>query len=650
MKQKERLFTKEMWVYFIAFLATTFVDLFFIPDFFVFLLLLIFAVAMACIVIVKMFTQIRLIRAAKALSQTWERMEKYINSQSIATVVTDRKERIVWGNPAFCTLSGVFDVGGNLCRRLPALRRQYNNRYLDINGVRYLKEKTPVTLDKREYHIYRFIDEDRAVEAATLYRTVLGVVMIVQIDNYDDLLRAVKKEEHYNLVMRIEGLIAEAVNGASGLYQQFARDKYLCVFERKYLSGFMADKFSILDRVKHIETTGPVKPTLSIGVGVRDTLKESYNTAVDALDMALGRGGDQAVLREKNGFKFYGGAHQAPEIRVRVRARMFAKNLRNRMEQCDKVFLVGHKKPDLDCLGAAMGLFACARYLDKRAYIVLERTGNDAVEELVAEMRRNPDYKNAILTPLEAERQLTGQSTVVLLDTQIRSHALAPELIDKTDNLVIIDHHLRGTEHIEKAAMIYHEPYASSASEMVCELVEYFTDNTCLKPLEAQALLAGITIDTKSFSLKTGARTFEAASYLKRIGADTTSIRHLFQDDLRMFTARSNVVQHAAIDQGIAVGVCPKDFPSAQLLAAQSADALLGIRGINASFVLCESNGTIIISGRSIGPINVQMILEKLGGGGHATIAGAQVSGSMEEVKHRLKQAIEEYRKEGTKK
>jgi c-di-AMP phosphodiesterase-like protein len=281
-------------------------------------------------------------------------------------------------------------------------------------------------------------------------------------------------------------------------------------------------------------------------------------------------------------------------------------------------------------------------------HVVLDRE-NAAIDALVAEIKADPDYKNLLIKPEDAEKLMDPSAMLIVVDTQIASYTLAPALLKKAQTLVVIDHHLKGTSHIETATLYYHEPYASSTAELVTEIVQYFSDRINLKPIEAEALLAGITIDTKGFSFKTGVRTFEAASFLRKVGADTTSIRHLFQDDLETFNERARVVQSAQMAApGIAVSVAPKDTLSPELLAAQAADALIGIRGINASFVLCESGDKIVISGRSLGQINVQRVLEKLGGGGHLTIAGAQLAVGMEEAKSKLLDAIAEYLKESS--
>lgn len=586
--------------------------------------------------------------AAEVVAQKTENINKYVNSIFLPFAVTEKNGDIVWYNPAFQILAGSYAHEKNIFSMFNHMGKLDKDKKITIQDRKYSREQNEVLLKNKTYYVFRLIDEEKYVEASDLYKIVLGVVMHIQIDNYEDLMRAILKEEHYGIVAEVEKIVAKTAINVHGFYQQYAKDKFVMVFERRYLANLMQNKFDILNEIKRIPTAHNVKPTLSIGVGVGRSFESSNDHANNALDLALGRGGDQAVIKEKKEYRFYGGGQQAPEKRARVRSRMFSAALRNLMEQCENMVIMGHKVPDLDSLGSAMGLYACARHLGKKAYIVLDRE-NAAIDALVSEIKLDSEYKNMLITPTEAEKLLEANSLLIVVDTQIATHTIAPGLLEHERTLVVIDHHLRGTSHIEKATLLYHEPYASSTAELITEIVQYFSDRIKLKPIEAEALLAGITIDTKGFSFKTGVRTFEAASFLRKIGADTTSIRHLFQDDLKTFTARAEVVRAAQLlGNGIAVSVCPKGTPNPELLAAQAADSLIGIRGITASFVLCESGKMIVISGRSLGQINVQRVLEKIGGGGHSTIAGAQLNCDMDQAREILTGAINEYLKEIT--
>ncbi len=586
--------------------------------------------------------------AAHILTACSDQIDKYVNAVTMPTVITRKNGMIGWHNPAFSLLAGMRCEGRNIHRVFPELAKPAADKKVRIDGTTYLKEVIPARYGGKEYMICRLIDVNNTYEASDLSRNVMSAVCHIQVDNYGDLLRGTAQTDHAKIDAEIDGIVSSQAENIRGVYQKYDKDKYLMFFERRYLSSLMQGKFNLLNEVKNIKTGNmAIVPTLSVGTGVGNTPAEANRNASAALELALGRGGDQAVIKDESGYKFYGGGQQAIEKRTRIKARMFAQALKNLMEQCEEVILMGHTVPDLDAMGAALGIYACARQAGKKAFIVLDKP-NGAIQGLVDEMRRDPDYRDVLITPAEAERILDDQVMVVVVDTQIENFTIAPALVKQAKTLVVIDHHVRGTAHIEAPTLSLYEPYASSTAEMVTEIIEYFSEKIYIKPLEVESLLAGITIDTKGFSFKTGVRTFEAASYLRKLGADTTTIRHLFQDDFETFTARAGVVQRAEmLKDGIAISWCPDNTKNPQLLAAQAADALIGIRGINASFVLCEQGDTILISGRSIGTINVQRILEKLGGGGHATIAGAQLKGySRERAAEELKQAIEEYKKE----
>lgn len=586
--------------------------------------------------------------AAHILTACSDEIDKYVSAVTMPTVITRKNGVIGWHNPAFSLLAGMRCEGRKLFRVFPELMKPAADKKVRICGKTYLKEVIQTEYGGRQYTVYRLIDVNNTYGASDLSRNVMTAVCHVQVDNYGDLLRGTQQADHAKIDAEVDRIISAQAENMRGVYQKYDRDKYLMFFERRYLSSLMQGKFKLLNEVKNIKTGNmAIVPTLSVGTGVGSTPADANRNASAALELALGRGGDQAVIKDESGYKFYGGGQQAIEKRTRIKARMFAHALKNLMEQCEKVILMGHTVPDLDCMGAALGIFACARQAGKKGYILLDKP-NAAIQGLVDEMKRDPDYRGVIVTPAEAERLLDDQTMLVILDTQIKDFTIAPALVGRAKTLVVIDHHVRGTTHIETPTLSLYEPYASSTAEMVTEILEYFADKIYIKPLEVEALLAGITIDTKGFSFKTGVRTFEAASYLRKLGADTTTIRHLFQDDFETFTARAAVVQNAEVlEDGIAISWCLENAKNPQLLAAQAADSLIGIRGINASFVLCAQGDTIMVSGRSIGNINVQRILEQLGGGGHATIAGAQLKGySRERAEMELKQAIEEYKKE----
>lgn len=586
--------------------------------------------------------------AGRLLSKHEDQLEKYGNSLTTPTAICRPSGRILWSNPAFYLLTQRQSTGASIFRLLPLLSKPDKDNSLQVGESTYRKEIITTEYKSHDYVIYRLIEMHRAYAAPGSAHPAAPVVAQIEIDNYDDIMRGISQQKQSELRSATDRIVAEQAERLSALHQRYDRDKYIVVFDHRRLAALIHNKFSMLREVRGLDLGMPgLRATLSMGIGAGATPAQSDTFALKALEMALSRGGDQAVVKDEDGFKFFGGIQQGREKRTQVKARMFAKALRSLIEQGDKLIVMGHRVPDLDCMSAALGLIACARSINKKGYIVLDRS-NPAIDALIAEMKDDPVYKGVLISPAEASTLLDDRAILAVVDTQIGSLTIAPQLLEEAVTSVVIDHHLRGTEYIEGTTLFLHEPYASSTAEMVTEIIEYFSDDVPLTPIDAEALLAGISVDTKGFSFKTGERTFEAASYLRRIGADATKIRHLFQDDLDVYAERAKVVQSAQIlKDGIAISECPPDTKAPQLLAAQAADALLGIRGVEASFVLCQTGSETIISGRSLGQVNVQRILEKLGGGGHATIAGAQLKNmSVEEARRLLISKIEEYEKE----
>ncbi len=473
-------------------------------------------------------------------------------------------------------------------------------------------------------------------------------IALVQVDNYDDVLQNADEANRPLIIAEIQRKIniwATRMNATIKMYQ---KDKYIIVFENKHLEKLETKKFAILDEIREIQIgNNDIPVTLSIGVGVYGkTPSQLEEYAKAALDLALGRGGDQVVVKKIDALNFYGGKTKAVEKRNKVKARVIAHALRQLIDQSDQVIIMGHKLPDMDSFGAALGVYRAVKYREKEPFIVLN-SSNEAISNLYSRIKEHGDLN--FITNEDFLARINKNTLVVVVDTHRPSFTQCPEALEKADRVVLIDHHRRGTEFIENAVLTYLEPYASSTSELVTEILQYIGDKINIEKIEAEALMAGIAVDTKNFTFKTGVRTFEAASWLRRMGADTTNVRQLFQDDLETFTAKAEVVTNARIfRESVAVSVCPSNTHNVSLVAAQAADQLLDIKGISASFVLGIRNDEIFISGRSMGDINVQMILEKLNGGGHMTVAGAQVTGkTIEEVTQLLEKAIEEYFEEG---
>ncbi len=474
------------------------------------------------------------------------------------------------------------------------------------------------------------------------------VVAMINVDNYEDVLNETKEEFIPFLTSEIEKKINLWGNRMNALIKKYQNDKYIVIFESKYLPHLEAKRFAILDEIREIDVGNKIPVTLSIGIGVAgNTPSALEEDANNSLELALGRGGDQVVLRRKNAYEFYGGKTKAVEKRNRVKARVIAHGFRSLIDESNSAIVMGHKSPDMDSFGAAIGVYRTIINRGKEAVIVLNEV-TEAIQNVYKTFENNSFYR--FVSSEEALDMVDENTLVVVVDTHKPSLTECGELLTKTARIALIDHHRRSTEFIENAVLKYLEPYASSTSELVAELIQYMDNRTKIEKEEADALLAGITVDTKNFSLKTGVRTFDAAAYLRRQGADTTRVRQLFQDDLETFIEKANIVSTAIRHKEvIAISTSDVESESIQLIAAQAADDLLNIRGIKASFVIAKKNdGTVFISGRSLGEVNVQVVLEQLGGGGHLEVAGAQFSDTdIDTVKNMLIQSIDKNYEEG---
>jgi cyclic-di-AMP phosphodiesterase len=472
------------------------------------------------------------------------------------------------------------------------------------------------------------------------------VLALVQVDNYDEVIKSTDDVNRSRVISEIDQRIHRWTNQLKGIVRKYEQDKFIVLFDYQHLEQQESKRFEILDAIREIQAGNHIPATLSIGIGsMGKDFQETLAFASTAKDLCLGRGGDQTAVKRNDDIKFYGGKSKAVEKRTKVKARVIAYGLRQLIEQADNVIVMGHKQPDLDALGAALGIYRAARNRKKDAWIVLNAS-NPSIEVLHSMMMKHEEYQKAVISCAEAQRiQSRSRCLVVVVDTHRPSYTECPELLEGNDRIVVIDHHRRSTDFIEDTLLTYHETYASSTSEMVTEIIYYMEDKLTLEALEAEALMAGIALDTKNFTFKTGVRTFEAASYLRRAGADTTMVRQMFQDDLESIVSRAEVIKKSeVILEQIAIAVSEDQSENAQLVAAQAADTMLTIRGVKASFVLGTSkSGQIFISGRSLGDINVQVILEKLGGGGHMTVAGAQLENTtIEATRQQLIQVVKE--------
>ena len=489
--------------------------------------------------------------------------------------------------------------------------------------------------------ILYFIDETEKYELEKENKDKSTCVGIIMVDNYEEVMQRVNAEQKTQLMAKVESTIYDWVNQTNGILVKEDRDTYVYIFEQRNLEKIKEDKFAILDTIKDIVRKDKIQLTLSIAISSEGkTDNEVYKSASAAMDVILGRGGDQAVIRENGKYQFFGGKVEEVEKRTKVKARIVAHALEELIMECDKVIIMGHSNPDIDAIGSALGVYRIATSLRKDAYIVADRESPSikAFTECLPE-----EYDNVLISEETALNEIDSETLLVVVDTHKKSYVEQEELLDKTNKIVVIDHHRRSADFISQSILTFQEVYASSAAELVTELIQYTQNEVELPTIEAEALYAGIMMDTKNF--KTGVRTFEAAAYLRRCGIDIIKVKKWFQSDLESYKRISEIVKKSEIiHDTIAISTYEVQEKDTSLICAKAADELLTIGNITASFVLGTMENKICISGRSIGDINVQIILEKLGGGGHITLAGAQLENvTIEEAKQELIQKIDEY-------
>ena len=512
--------------------------------------------------------------------------------------------------------------------------------------VKYNKNKNKEKKSKKEYMIILyFIDDSENMKLQKEYKDSKSCIAIIMIDNYEETMQRLESEEKPQATAEIDKCIYEWANETNGVLLKIEKDRYVYFFEQRYLEKVKEDKFSVLDKIKEININDKTQFTLSIAVSNEgSTDKEKYKSAQTAMDIVLGRGGDQAVIRENEIYKFFGGRAQEVEKRTKVKARVVAHALENLIQNSQKVMIMGHTNPDMDAIGSCMGIYRLAKSLGKDAYIIYDKNVTQ-IESFLKSIEKDSEYEDIMINKEVAIENINEETLLVIVDTNKINYVEAPELLDKTEKIVVIDHHRRSTDYIEKATLIFQEVYASSTAELVTELLQYVDVKVDLREREAESLYAGIMMDTKNFTFKTGVRTFEAAAYLRRCGVDIIRVKKWFQSDLKSFNKIADVVKKAEIvNDTIAISIYDKKAKDVSLICAKAADELLTISDITASFVIGNLGDRVCISGRSIGDINVQIILEKLGGGGHITLAGAQVEGmTIEETKQELINRINEY-------
>ena len=560
--------------------------------------------------------------------------------------VTSAEGEILFYNSRFSidVLSGQDAHGEFFKERFPFEEDTTDLVYKDR---KYTVSPCPLDFSGSDYTVYYFVDDTELKNKAEEYERKKSSVVHILIDNYDELLGSINGSEKNFIASRIENILEKTfVTAGEGLLRKIEKDRFVAVIDNEHLDFLVRDKFSFLEQIRKATTSGHLFATLSVGIG-RDCgdLKSSDITARQALDMALGRGGNQLAIKSEHGYEFFGGLSKGIEKRAKVRSRMIASALCELIEECDNVIIMGHKMADFDCVGAAVGLYKAVSMLSKPVHICLDREHNlskELISNLCAE-----GYDGVFVSPAIIGDAVTKNTLLIVVDTHNPAIVEQPELLSLVKRTVVIDHHRMMVNHISNAVIFYHEPNASSTCEMVTELVQYIKDGVSLTRLEAEALLSGIMLDTKNFIIKSGVRTFEAAAYLRRLGADMVRVNEWFASSIETYHQRAALISSAEIISGCAISMQDEFTEEILLAAPQTADELLHIRDVSASFVMYKKNSVVFISARSFGKINVQLIMEKLGGGGHLTMAGAQVEAeSCAEVKERLIDAIESYFKE----
>ena len=502
--------------------------------------------------------------------------------------------------------------------------------------------------EQYQYVVY-FMDQTERIKLQDQIKDKRSIIGIMCIDNYAEIAQNVEEVKRPILTAVIDRKVHRWLQGEDIIIRKFERDKYMLIFSHELLAKMKTSKFQILDEMRTTQMGNELPITMSIGIGENiKSLNQSMEEARAALDLALGRGGDQAVIKNQDKYTFYGGKTKEVEKSTRVKARMKAYAFKELIQESDNVVVMGHKNMDMDCLGAAMGVYRAAAMMGKQANIVLNES-TLAIKMLYNRILEDSQYENLFITSQEAEQQINNQTLLVIVDVHRASYLEHPGLMDIAKKVVVFDHHRRSSDYIENAVLTYYESYISSTCEMIAEILQYLGEKVKLTSIEADALLAGITVDTKNFIFKTGVRTFEAAAFLRRNGADSTRVRMLFQSDLDSYKARAIALNNTEIYNDVmAITVVENDIPNALIIAAQTADELLNIAGIAASFAMVQKDNVVSISARSHGDINVQVMMEMLGGGGHQTVAGTQLEDhTIEETEDLLKKVINEYSKEG---
>ncbi len=552
----------------------------------------------------------------------------------IPSVIVDENFRVLWCNQEFSRqiiseyeafgteLYKIVDIDMKALMIDGEVTVNYNGRSLKISTVSAQR-------GEQKLIFLTFTDITEFAELFSRYKRTRPSVLLLVIDNYEDVLQNFRESEKAQAAAAIETMLEEFMSRTTGVLRKLGNDKFIAVIEEQHLSEIIQSKFEILDKARSIsigERESVI--TLSIGVGRgASTLEESETFAKQALDMCLGRGGDQAAVKTENGFRFFGGVAKGVEKKSRAKSRIISNAIQELVHNSDNVYIMGHRFADLDAVGSGTGLAGAIRETGGEAYYVV-----DPVQNLSGELIENirAEIPDLLLTPQQAIESFTENSLLIIVDTHNANLVESRELFSMANHKVVIDHHRKSVDFIDDAVIFYHEPYSSSASEMVTEIIQYFKNVSNIDKVYAEALLAGIMLDTKNFVMKTGVRTFEAAAYLRKNGADTIRVKGLFSSSFEAYKRKSHLISSAEIFDRCAVAMTESETEDIRIIAPQAADELLCIKGVDASFVIYKTGDVINISARSLGAMNVQVIMEKLGGGGHQTMAAAQLKNKSE--------------------
>lgn len=570
-----------------------------------------------------------------------------------AIIVTNQGD-ILWNNNELEMLFKGINKQKYMENLIKELNDEYDERFIGIDKELSIHDKHYRLLgnlvnlkkgskEKEAVLMFYFIDRTEYYKLYKMYDDSKDCVGIIMIDNYEELIQGMIDTDRPQLFATVERKLREWFAFTGGIMTSLDRNKYLIIFEKKFIKAFLDSKFEILNDIKEITLTNKIPVTLSIGIVIEDeTENEKFKNALATIDVALGRGGDQAVVRKNGKYEFFGGNTKEVEKMTKVKPRVIAQALKELIDESNNVVIMGHKNMDADSLGAAMGVYCLAHAHNKEANIVFN--GGITVNDLYDRIQAIEQYDGVLINGNEAASKVSENTLVVVVDTHKADYVDAPQVLAKANKVVVIDHHRRSTEAIENPVLTFHEVYASSASELVTEILQYAEEKIEITKVEAECLYAGILTDTKNFTQKTGVRTFEAAAYLKKTGIDVATINKFFQNDVDTYIAIADVIRNSEIVfNNIAIAICPSGIENQIQITAQAADELLNLNGIESSFVLSKVDNKVYISGRSNGELNVQVVLEKLGGGGHMMIAGAQIENvTVDDAKKMLLEAITE--------